>query len=80
MDKELILYWTNPATSNNATATVEWFSAITGGNSIATGTVYTTPTYTATGTYPVYAGSCPGLYRVPITITVNNGAALTVNS
>jgi gliding motility-associated-like protein len=68
------------ATSNNATATVEWFSTITGGNSIATGTVYTTPTYTATGTYTVYAGSCPGFYRVPITITVNNGAALTVNS
>ena len=68
------------ATSTNGTATVLWYNAAAGGNSVASGTVYTTPTYTATGTYTVYAGSCPGLYRVPIIITVGTGATITVNS
>jgi hypothetical protein len=68
------------ATSTNGTATVLWYNAAAGGNSVASGTVYTTPTYTATGTYTVYAGSCPGLYRVPIIITVGSGATITVNS
>lgn len=68
------------ATSNNATATVLWYNAAAGGNSVSSGTVYTTPTFTATGTYTVYAGSCPGLYRVPIIITVGSGATITVNS
>ncbi len=68
------------ATSNNATATVLWYNAAAGGNSVASGTVYTTPTYTATGTYTVYAGSCPGIYRVPIIITVGSGVTITVNS
>jgi gliding motility-associated-like protein len=68
------------ATSNNSTATILWYNNPSGGNSIATGTVYTTPTYTANGTYTVYAGSCPGLYRIPIVLTVTNGATITVNS
>jgi gliding motility-associated-like protein len=68
------------ATSTNGTATVLWYNAAAGGNSVASGTVYTTPTYTATGTYTVYAGSCPGIYRVPIIITVGSGATITVNS
>ncbi len=68
------------ATSTNGTATVLWYNAAAGGNSVASGTVYTTPTYTATGTYTVYAGSCPGLYRLPIIITVGSGATITVNS
>ena len=68
------------ATSNNATATVVWFNTATGGNSVASGTVYTAPTYTAAGTYTGYAGSCPGLYRLPITITVGAGLTIVVNS
>ncbi|MBK6984858.1 MAG: gliding motility-associated C-terminal domain-containing protein [Bacteroidetes bacterium] len=68
------------ATSTNGTATVLWYNAAAGGNSVASGTVYTTPTFTATGTYTVYAGSCPGLYRVPIIITVGSGVTITVNS
>jgi gliding motility-associated-like protein len=68
------------ATSTDGSATVLWYNGAAGGNSVASGTVYTTPTYTATGTYTVYAGSCPGLYRVPIIITVGSGATITVNS
>lgn len=68
------------ATSTNSTATVLWYNTAAGGNSIASGTVYTTPTFTTTGTYTVYAGSCPGIYRVPIIITVGAGATITVNS
>lgn len=68
------------ATSNDPSATIFWYNAAAGGNSVASGTVYTTPTYTATGTYTVYAGSCLGLYRTPIIITVGSGATITVNS
>lgn len=68
------------ATSNNSAATVLWYNAAAGGNSVASGTVYVTPTFTATGTYTVYAGSCPGIYRVPIIINVGSGATITVNS
>lgn len=68
------------ATSTNTSATINWYDAITGNTIIASGTVYTTPTYTAAGTYTLYAGSCPGTYRQPITITVSNGLNLNVNS
>lgn len=68
------------ATSNDPSATVFWYNAAAGGNSVASGTVFVTPTYTATGTYTVYAGSCPGIYRVPIIINVGSGATITVNS
>lgn len=68
------------ATSSNGTATVQWYSAATGGNAVATGSLYTTPTYTAAGTYTVYAGTCPGTYRQPITITVTSGLNISVNS
>ncbi len=67
------------ATSNNGSATIQWFNNAAGGNAISTGTTYVT-TYTATGTYTVYAGSCPGIYRLPIIITVTPGASITVNS
>ncbi len=66
------------ASSTNSTATIQWYNSITGGNAVFTGTLYTTPTYTAAGTYTVYAGSCPGIYRLPIIITVNPGLTLSV--
>ncbi|MES2763126.1 MAG: gliding motility-associated C-terminal domain-containing protein [Bacteroidota bacterium] len=68
------------ATSTDGSAVIGWYNAAAGGNAVASGTVYVTPTYTATGTYTVYAGSCPGIYRVPIIITVGSGATITVNS
>lgn len=68
------------ASSTNSSATINWFNAIAGNSAIATGSVYTTPTYTAAGTYTVYAGSCPGLYRVPVIITVTNGPSVSVSS
>lgn len=68
------------ASSTNSSATINWFNTIAGNSAIATGSVYTTPTYTAAGTYTVYAGSCPGLYRVPVIITVTNGPNVTVSS
>ncbi len=67
------------ATSTNSNSTIQWYNSLSG-NSIATGTVYTTPTYTAAGTYTVYAGSCPGTYRLPIVITVNTGVTFLINN
>jgi gliding motility-associated-like protein len=68
------------ATSNNPIATILWYNVAAGGNSIASSTVYTTPTYTAAGTYTLFAGSCPGIYRQPIIITVNAGLSISINS
>lgn len=68
------------ATSTNPTVTIQWYNTAAGGSAVSTGTAYTTPVYSSAGTYTVFAGSCPGLYRLPIVITVNNGANLSVNS
>jgi gliding motility-associated-like protein len=68
------------AISNNPLATILWYNAAAGGNSIASGNIYTTPTYTAAGTYTLFAGSCPGIYRQPIIITVNPGLSISINS
>ena len=48
---------------------VLWYTASTGGAPIFTGTTYTTPALTTTTTY--WVGTCPGTYRIPVTVTVN---------
>ncbi|MBS1635568.1 MAG: gliding motility-associated C-terminal domain-containing protein [Bacteroidetes bacterium] len=68
------------AASTNTAATIDWYNTATGGAIIASGNTYTTPTYTAAGTYTVYAGSCPGTFRLPIVITVGTGASISINS
>ncbi|MDF2452949.1 MAG: hypothetical protein K0S26_2453 [Bacteroidota bacterium] len=67
------------ASSTNTAATIEWYNTLSTA-AVNNGTVYVTPTYTTTGTYTVYAGSCPGLYRLPIIITVTNGPTFSINS
>lgn len=68
------------ATNTDPGATTQWYNAATGGNAVATGSMYVTPVYPVAGTYTVYAGSCPGIYRVPVTITVNAGLLISVNN
>ncbi|MCC6690858.1 MAG: SprB repeat-containing protein, partial [Bacteroidia bacterium] len=48
-----------------------WYDASTGGNTLTTGTSYTTPVLSATTTY--YVGVCPGFYRVPVKVTIGAG-------
>jgi gliding motility-associated-like protein len=48
---------------------VNWYNASVGGSPIFTGTTYTTPVLTA-GTYTYWVGTCPGWWRVPVTVTV----------
>ncbi len=61
--------------------TINWFNASAGGSPIGTGSPFTTPTFTAAGTYTLYAGYCDGgTYRIPSVITVITGPTLTVNS
>jgi gliding motility-associated-like protein len=48
---------------------VLWYTAAAGGNPIFTGTSFTTPVLGSTTTY--YVGTCPGTYRIPVTVTVN---------
>jgi gliding motility-associated-like protein len=54
-------------------ATLNWYAASTGGSPIATGTSYTTTTLSTTTTY--YVGTCPGIYREPVTVTVTSAPA-----
>ncbi len=53
-------------------ATVQWYTAATGGTPVATGNTFTTPALTANTTY--YAGtatgSCTSTTRTPVTVTV----------
>jgi gliding motility-associated-like protein len=57
---------------------IDWYSAQTGGSPIATGTSYTTPVLTGTTTY--YVGTCPGTYRIPVTVTITPLPSVSVNS
>jgi gliding motility-associated-like protein len=59
------------ATATNG-ATVQWFTAASGGTPIATGNTFTTPALTANTTYyaGAAAGSCVSVTRVPVTVTV----------
>jgi gliding motility-associated-like protein len=52
-----------------------WYSVQFGGVALATGSTYTTPALSATTTY--YVGVCPGTFRVPVTVTVNQPTAAT---
>ena len=71
---------TYTATTNNPSASINWYTASAGGTAVASGTVYTT-SFPAAGTYTIFAGSCPGLFRIPVaTITVNVGPNITINS
>jgi gliding motility-associated-like protein len=49
--------------------TITWYSAVTGGTALGTGSPFTTPVLSATTTY--YVGICPGTYRIPVVVTVN---------
>lgn len=67
------------ASISNPTAGILWYNSSLAGTAIASGTAYATPIYTAAGTYTLYAGSCPGSYRLPVVVTVNS-SSISVNS
>lgn len=56
--------------------TLEWYTADSGGTAIATGNTYTTPVLVSTTTY--YVGSCPGTYRIAITVVVEGMGSVVV--
>jgi Ig-like domain CHU_C associated/Secretion system C-terminal sorting domain len=61
-------------------AVLQWYNVATGGTAIATGTSYTTGVLAA-GTYTYYVGSCPGWFRVPVTVTaVSSPSSVTWSS
>jgi gliding motility-associated-like protein len=49
--------------------TLTWYNAQFGGSTVGSGTTFTTPVLTTTTTY--YVGTCPGTFRIPVTVTVN---------
>lgn len=56
--------------------TYNWYDAEVGGNLLHTGTSYTTPPLTSDQTY--YVGPCPGTYRKPAEVTVNENPEVTI--
>jgi gliding motility-associated-like protein len=64
----------------SGTSAVTWFTAGAGGTSIGGGTTFVSPTYTAPGTFSLWAQPCPGSYRELVQITVTNGPTVSVNS
>lgn len=68
------------ATSNDPTANFFWYSNIVGPTQLGTGAAFTTSVFTTPGNYTVYAGMCPGVYRIPVLITVTNGPTLTASN
>ncbi len=57
----------------SATGTINWYSALTGGSSIGTGTSYTTPSISTTTTYyvDVTANGCTSTPRAAVIATIN---------
>jgi hypothetical protein len=55
-----------------AGAVLTWYTTQFGTISVGTGTTYTTPVLASTTTY--YVGTCPGTFRVPVTVTVGGPA------
>jgi gliding motility-associated-like protein len=48
--------------------TIEWYTAVTGGAPVGTGSPFTTPVINSNTTY--YVGSCAGTYRIPVLIVI----------
>lgn len=65
-----------------AGATIGWYTAAVGGTLLGTGTSFTTPSLSSTTTY--YVGTCPGTFRIPVTVTVGaptiSGTAVITNA
>ena len=51
-----------------AGSTLQWYSSSTGSTVVGSGSTFTTPTLNSTTTY--YIGTCPGFYRIPVTVVV----------
>jgi gliding motility-associated-like protein len=49
--------------------TLTWYDAQFGGSVVGSGTTFNTPVLASTTTY--YVGTCPGTFRIPVTVTVN---------
>ncbi len=57
---------------------IMWYSAAVGGVSLFTGPSYTTPALGSTTTY--WVGTCPGWWRVPVTVTVGPAPVVTATT
>jgi gliding motility-associated-like protein len=68
------------ATSNNPGASFGWYTNNVGTNPIAVGAAFTSSVFTTAGTYTVYVALCPGIYRIPVIITVTGNPTLTASS
>ena len=61
---------------------VMWYTVSAGGTPVFTGNPYAITAPAVAGTYTYYAGTCPGIYRIPIIVTVTSasGPVLSVSA
>ncbi|MFY8180216.1 MAG: T9SS type A sorting domain-containing protein [Flavobacterium sp.] len=66
-------------TTNSDSGTINWYDAPVGGNLVATGTSFTTPSLSSTTSYYVEAanGTCISVSRTAITATINEIPVIT---
>ncbi|MBI3509936.1 MAG: hypothetical protein HY064_04680, partial [Bacteroidetes bacterium] len=57
---------------------IDWYANSVGGAPLGTGSTYTTPVLGSTTTY--WVGTCPGWFRVPVTVTVAAAPNVTVSA
>jgi gliding motility-associated-like protein len=57
---------------------VLWYTVAAGGSSVFTGNPYPLTDPSTAGTYTYYAGTCPGMYRIPIIVTVTSASGPTL--
>ncbi|MBC7863643.1 MAG: hypothetical protein IAF38_11745, partial [Bacteroidia bacterium] len=55
-----------------------WYDALVAGNQLGTGSPFNTGALTSTTTF--YVGTCPGTYRIPVTVTVNALPTVTITA
>ena len=67
--------------ATSSAGTINWYSNLTGGNSLGTGTTFTTPIISANTTYYVDAtvGTCTTSTRTAILATINTIPTLTIS-
>ncbi len=73
----LICSGSSTTISAQSDSTINWFSTITGGTSLATGATFTTPALTTQTTYYAQAGTVCLFNRLPITINVSSSAVIS---
>jgi gliding motility-associated-like protein len=57
---------------------INWYTVATGGTPVSNSNPYNITSPATAGTYTYYAGTCPGMYRIPVILVVNSSSPPTL--